>query len=146
MADEVPGESHGGPREPALRQLLLDRPAEEGHDLDVAARRIALKAGSELAEAPVVHYEKDAHVGAGAIALTAGATVLDQLAWLLGHAAQLSKDIGSQLKNLIGAIFSFLGRKVVGAADVTVAFLRWVLALLFESLRAVALRALALVS
>ena len=41
---------------------------------------------------------------------------------------------------------SFLGRKVVGAADVTVAFLRWVLALLFESLRAVALRALALVS
>ena len=50
------------------------------------------------------------------------------------------------MKNLIGAIFSFLGRKIVGAAEVTVAFLRWVLALLFESLRAVALRALALVS
>ena len=30
--------------------------------------------------------------------------------WLLGHAAQLSKDIGSQLKNLVSAIFSFLGR------------------------------------
>ena len=85
-------------------------------------------------------------MGSVGIALTAGATVLDQLAWLLGHAAQLSKDIGSQLKSLIGAIFSFLGRKMVGAADVTVAFLRWVLALLFESLRAVALRALALVS
>jgi triacylglycerol lipase len=85
-------------------------------------------------------------MGSVGIALTAGATVLDQLAWLLGHAAQLSKDIGSQLKSLIGAIFSFLGRKMVGAADVTVAFLRWVLALLFESLRAVALRAMALVS
>jgi hypothetical protein len=85
-------------------------------------------------------------MGSVGLALTAGATVLDQLAWLLGHAAQLSRDLGSQLKTLIGAIFRFLGRKIVGATEVTVAFLRWVLALLFESLRAVALRALALVS
>lgn len=82
--------------------------------------------------------------GIGA-ALAASATVLDQLAWMLGQAAQLSKEVGLQVKGLIGAIFSFLGRKAVQAADVTVAFLRWVLELLFSSLRVMAQRALSVI-
>ena len=81
-------------------------------------------------------------MGGVGVALTAGATVLDQLAWMLGQAAQLSKDVGLHVKGLIGAIFSFLGRTAVQTADVTVAFLRWVLALLFSALRVMAERAL----
>ena len=79
-------------------------------------------------------------------ALTASATVLDQLAWLLGRAAGLSREIGGHVKSLIGAIFSYLGRKTMAVTEVTVAFVRWVLELLFQSLRTVAHRALALVS
>ncbi len=83
--------------------------------------------------------------GGVGVAQTAGATVLDQLAWMLGQAAQLSKDVGLHVKGLIGAIFSFLGRTAVQTADVTVAFLRWVLALLFSALRVMAERALSMI-
>lgn len=81
-------------------------------------------------------------MGGVGLSLATGATVLDQVAWLLSRSAQLSKEIGLQLKGLIAAIFSFLGRKAVALADVTVAFLRWLLELLFSSLRAIAERAL----
>lgn len=79
-------------------------------------------------------------LGAGA---TAGLTLLDQLSWLLGHAAQFSKEVAGHVKTLMGAIFRFLGRKVVlGTAEVTVAFVRWVLALLMTTLTSVARRAI----
>jgi triacylglycerol lipase len=73
--------------------------------------------------------------------ITAGLTVLDQLAWLLTRAAHLSKELGVALRALIGAIFSFLGRQIVQAHQITVAFVRWVLDLLFSTLRATAFRA-----
>jgi triacylglycerol lipase len=73
--------------------------------------------------------------------ITAGLTVLDQLAWLLTRAAHLSKVLGVALKALIGAIFSFLGRQIVQVNQITVAFVRWVLDLLFSTLRATAYRA-----
>jgi pimeloyl-ACP methyl ester carboxylesterase len=76
--------------------------------------------------------------------LSAGLTVLDQVAWLLSRAAHLSAQIGTQVKVLIGAIFRFLGRKTMEVGDVTVSFLRWLLGLLFNSLRAAAQRALAM--
>ena len=85
-------------------------------------------------------------MGGIGVAVTASATLLDQLAWLLGRAAQLSKEVVGYVKGLIGAIFGFLGRKIAGTADVTTAFLRWMLELLFTSLRAVAVRALALLA
>lgn len=72
-------------------------------------------------------------------------TVVDQLAWLLSQAAHLSLEIGRSVLVLIGAIFAFLGRKTIQLANVTAAFLRWLLALLFTSLRSTAERALALV-
>ena len=62
----------------------------------------------------------------------------------LGHGGKPANQ-GQQVKGLIGAIFSFLGRKAAQTADVTVAFLRWVLELLFSSLRVMAERALAMI-
>ena len=76
-------------------------------------------------------------------ALSVGATVLDQVAWALSTGASLSIQVAGYVKTLIGAIFSFLGRSAMGVADVTVAFLRWVLGLLYTSVRAAAQGALA---
>jgi len=74
--------------------------------------------------------------------LSVGLTVLDQVAWLLSRAAHLSAQIGLHVKALISAISRFLGRKTLEVGDVTVSFLRWLLGLLFNSLRAAAQRAL----
>ena len=63
-----------------------------------------------------------------------GMTLLDQLAWLLSRGAQLSGDVAGYVKTLIGAIFRFLGRAANKVEDLTVAFLRWVLDLLFKGL------------
>jgi pimeloyl-ACP methyl ester carboxylesterase len=81
-------------------------------------------------------------LGGISIGLTVSFTLLDQIAWLLSQSARASVEIGAQLKLLIGAIFRFLGRKTVEVADVSLSFLRWVLALLFNTLRSAAERAL----
>jgi len=85
-------------------------------------------------------------MGGVGLTLTVGATVLDQIAWLMTRAAQLSKELALDVKTLIGAIFGFLGRKVGEAVDVTVAFLRWLLETLFSALRAVGQRALTMLN
>ena len=69
-------------------------------------------------------------------------TVLDQIAWLLTKAAQLSAEVGRGLSTLVAMIFRFLGRKAVEGAQVTTAFLRWLLSTLFATLRTAAHRAL----
>ena len=76
------------------------------------------------------------------VGLAGAFTILDQIAWLLTKAAQISAEMGRGLVTLIGMIFRFLGRKSVEGAQVTTAFLRWLLELLFTSLRAAAHRAL----
>lgn len=68
-------------------------------------------------------------------------TTLDQLAWLLTQAAHLQQEMRAHLRILIGAILGFLGRKVAQVGEVTAAFLRWLLTLLFTSLRNAAQRA-----
>jgi len=85
-------------------------------------------------------------MGGLGVTLAIGATVLDQIAWLLTRAAQLSKELAGHVKTLIGAIFRFLGRKVGEAVDVTVAFMRWLLETLFSTLRAVGQRALSMLN
>ena len=76
------------------------------------------------------------------VGLAGSFTILDQIAWLLTKAAQISAEMGRGLATLVGMIFRFLGRKAVEGAQVTTAFLRWLLELLFTSLRAAAHRAL----
>jgi len=50
--------------------------------------------------------------------------------------------MGRGLATLVGMIFRFLGRAVPAGAQITTAFLRWVLDLLYTSVRTVAHRAL----
>lgn len=84
-------------------------------------------------------------VGVFGTVLTVGATLVDQLAWMLSKAADLSKEMGGHIKSLVMAIMRFLGKATNAAIDLSTAFLRWVLDLLFSSLRAVAVRALDMV-
>ena len=76
------------------------------------------------------------------VGLAGAFTVLDQIAWLLTKAAQLSAEVGRGLSTLVAMIFRFLGRKAVEGAQVTTAFLRWLLSTLFATLRTAAHRAL----
>lgn len=78
------------------------------------------------------------------VALTAGATLLDQLAWLLGQGAALSREVGGYVRTLFQALIAFLGRTIAAGTDITAAFLRWTLALLFDALVTVAKRAVEL--
>lgn len=84
--------------------------------------------------------------GVVGLGFTGGVTILDQIAWLLNQAAQASFELSKGLMTLVGMIFKFLGRTVVKGTQITVAFLRWVLDLLFSSLRAAAHLALAAVN
>ena len=73
--------------------------------------------------------KKAANVVIGS-AITTGITILDQIAGVLVQGAQICKDISDSVRALIAKIFNFLGRAVPSTADVTTAFLRWVLDLL----------------
>ncbi len=84
----------------------------------------------------------DILIGAIGLTLAIGATALDQLAWLLARGASLSRDLSEHLRALIGAIFIFLGRPQRALAEMGTAFVRWVLGLLYGSLRGTAERAL----
>jgi hypothetical protein len=80
--------------------------------------------------------------GGVGIGLTVFVTLLDRVAYMLTKAAQISLELGNGLATLVNMIFRFLGRKAMQGAQITTAFLRWVLDLLFSSLSAAARRAL----
>lgn len=73
---------------------------------------------------------------------TAGVTVLDQMAWLLSTGAKASVELSMYISSIISAIFRFLGRTAVSGASLSTSFIRWVLELLYNSLAAVARKAL----
>ncbi|MGH7461188.1 MAG: lipase family protein [Longimicrobiales bacterium] len=85
---------------------------------------------------------KDILLGTVGTALAVGVTCLDQIAWLLSRGAEISLEIAGHVRSIIGAIFRFLGRVAATAANLTMAFLRWVLDLLFTALSGAATRAL----
>ena len=74
-----------------------------------------------------------------------GVTILDQIAWLLNNAVHASVELGRGTTTLVGMIFKFLGCTVIQGTQITVAFLRWVLELLFSALRSAAHLALSVV-
>jgi triacylglycerol lipase len=81
-----------------------------------------------------------------AVGLTVGAsvafTLLDRLALLLYRAAEVSKVMAERVAQLIAVIFKFLGRQIVAGANLTIAFITWVLTMLLTGLRAVVHHAL----
>ncbi len=81
-------------------------------------------------------------MGALGINLTVGATLVDQLAWLISRAIHFSIEIAGYVKTIIAAIFRFLGRVVSSTVSITTEFLRWVLNLLFTNLSTLAVNAL----
>jgi hypothetical protein len=85
-------------------------------------------------------------VGAGiGTSITAGMTLLDQVAWLLGKGAELSREIAGYQIAFIRATLRFLGRVAGTAYELTTAFLRCLLGMLFGAMSGVAMRALSLV-
>jgi triacylglycerol lipase len=83
--------------------------------------------------------------GAASVVFTGAMTILDRLAWMLNNARAVSLEIGHGVQMLIGMIFKFLGRTAMTGVQITTAFLRWVLDLLFTAVRAAAHRALAMI-
>lgn len=84
------------------------------------------------------------NVGLGTV-LTAGATLLDGLAWMLHQGVLASKEVAGYVGSLMRRVMQFLGRVVTAGVNLTVAFIRWVLGLLFSALQSFATQALALI-
>ncbi len=78
------------------------------------------------------------------LTFSVGFTVLDQLASMLARAAQVTKEMSRGIEMLVGMIFRFLGRTALTGVQLTTAFLRWVLDLLFNAVRLAAHRAVSL--
>jgi triacylglycerol lipase len=74
-----------------------------------------------------------------------GATLLDQLAWLLWQGALASRSIAAHAATLMQRILHFLGRGLQAGVNLSVAFVRWVLDLLLGAVTTGAFRALSAV-
>lgn len=136
--------SRGGADDATKVKSWLDQ-AAEGHGAFIKGSAQLLKMiGKALAW--LLSMAGKLILGTIGVAAAGTATVLDQLAWLLARGAQLSKEVAGHVKTLLRAIAGFLGRKMMQVADVTAAFIRWLLELLFSSLRTVADRALSLLA
>lgn len=81
--------------------------------------------------------------GVGLLVL-AGVTILDRLAQLLFDGSLLALKISAHVSNLMMVIMRFLGRTAVKGVNLTVAFIKWVLDLLFRFASTAAQQALQL--
>lgn len=70
--------------------------------------------------------------------LMIGATLIDRIAWLLTRGARVASTIAKGLAQLVRVVFSFLGRTAASIGEMTVAFLRWTLNLLFRAISTMA--------
>ena len=75
------------------------------------------------------------------LAVLGGATIIDTLAQLLYTGALQSVRLAMMIRNLIGAAMRFMGRSVVASANITIAFVGYVLGMLFRLISIVAVRA-----
>ena len=120
----------------AARQRAIESQAE--FDLALARAIVApmgSAAGYYLIGKALAWLLKKALLVVGGTMLAATATVLDRLAWLVSEGSARCKVIADQAKSLLTAVMHFLGRKAVQAAEVGVAFVRWVLGLLWTSIK-----------
>ncbi|MBX7259921.1 MAG: lipase family protein [Candidatus Hydrogenedentes bacterium] len=78
------------------------------------------------------------------VLVSAGFTLVDSIAWLLGRAALLKKEVGTMLERILKALMTALGRSIEGIQDVTVAVLRFSIGLLLGSISNQVTRAIAI--
>lgn len=69
---------------------------------------------------------------AAGLAVLGGATIIDTLARLLYTGALQSLRLAAMIRNLIAAAMRFMGRTVAATANITVAFVEYVLGMLFR--------------
>ena len=74
-----------------------------------------------------------------------GATLLDRLAWILWQGALASRAVAADATVLMRRILQFLGRGAQSPVNLSVAFVRWVLDLLFSAVTSAAALALSVV-
>lgn len=133
-----------GPSSDAQIKGWLDHWAAGGNGLMMGSANLLWMISKALIW--VLKRARDLVGAAVGTTLVVGATVLDQLAWMLKQAADISLDVAGFLKSLVIAIYRYLGRTLEAGAKINTAFLRWVLSLLFNALRSTVVRALSLVS
>jgi triacylglycerol lipase len=73
--------------------------------------------------------------------VTCGITLLDRIAQLLYSGILISAQIAEQVKCLLTAIMKFMGRTLDAATQISVAFISWVLQMLFRVLATAAWKA-----
>jgi len=69
-------------------------------------------------------------------------TALDHLAHMIVRGAQFTKLAEEQLKTVMNAILRFIGRSAVTIAELTLAFVQYVLELFYGAIRTIAAQAL----
>ena len=131
-ADWLALERTGGGVGDAKVLSWLDRVADGGGSILPFGARALQMIGKALAW--LLRQVRGLLIGSAGLTLTAGMTVLDQLAWLLARGAQLTLEMSRYVGGIIAAIFRFLGRAIMTGAELTVQFVRWVLGMLFGTL------------
>lgn len=76
------------------------------------------------------------------LALFGFMTVMDKLAYMLEQSVRVSQEMGYLLKTFVETVMRFLGRATATVSEITRAFLRYVLELLFRAIAATARQAL----
>lgn len=125
---------------PGKLEAWLDAVAADGGPILVGSVYVLKMIGKVLGW--LLSKAKALAVGTVGLALTGAVTLLDHLAWMLHRAADISKKIATHVGYLMVAIFKFLGRPIVKGVSLTAHFIRFVLDLLFATLRKTALHAL----
>lgn len=77
-----------------------------------------------------------------ALQLFTGATLLDGLARLLYNGVLLSIELGTAIRSLMNAALRFMGRTAIATTNITVAFIEYVLGMLFHFIASIARRAI----
>lgn len=72
-------------------------------------------------------------------------TVLDQMAEILARYAQASHQKSKEMRGLLNAVMAYLGRANTAVKDASMATIRWVFGLLYQSVNAMAKQAIQLV-
>ncbi|MEQ9107781.1 MAG: lipase [Limnobacter sp.] len=76
---------------------------------------------------------------------TGAFTVLDQMAEILARYAQASHQKSKEMRGLLNAVMAYLGRANTAVKDASMATIRWVFGLLYQSVNAMARQAIQLV-